>query len=143
MSIRERDAGFTLAEVLIAMFILAVALMAMGKMQTRAIEAGEFSGRMSVGLRMAQDVMEQFQRDLPGVLPAVGTQTQTCSSAGGAAVGTVTCPVLADPEGRLGAFTRTWIVTTGSIAGTAVTQVAVTVTWGAGKHVNLNSLLTQ
>jgi prepilin-type N-terminal cleavage/methylation domain-containing protein len=141
MRIRERELGFTLLEVVFAMAILAVALMAMGKMQTRAIDAGSYSGRMATALRVAQDVIEQYQRDGGATAAVPGTFTQACP--GGADVGTVTCPVLLDPEGRLGMFTRTWIVTANpSFAGSAVTQVTVTVTWGTGMHVTLNSLVT-
>jgi prepilin-type N-terminal cleavage/methylation domain-containing protein len=128
MSVRREESGFTLGEVLIAMFVLAVALMAMGKMQTRAIEAGEYSGRMSIALRVAQDVIEEVQRG--GVL-ASGNDTVAYPHAHGGST----------------SFNRTWTVTDfpdwrGTL--TTAREIVVTVTWGTGvgKQVVLRSLVT-
>ncbi len=135
--------GFTLLEVTVALFIIAVALLAMAKMQTRSIEAAEYSGRMAVALRLAQDVVEQIQRN-PFANAASSTSPQVCPG-GDPQVG-ISCPRLLDTEGRLGNFTRTWTVTpTAAWPGVTqanIRQVEVLVTWGQ-RQVRLTSLLTQ
>jgi prepilin-type N-terminal cleavage/methylation domain-containing protein len=69
--------GFTLLEVTVALFIIAVALLAMAKMQSASINAAEYSGRMAVALRMAQDVMEQMQARGPSSWES-STSPQIC-----------------------------------------------------------------
>jgi type IV pilus assembly protein PilV len=124
MSGSRKERGFTLLEVVMAMFILAVALMAMAKMQTRSIEAAEYGGRMSIALRLAQDVIEEFQRNV-----------------GAAASGNDTVSIT-HSQGGSTAFARTWtVVDNGNWAGGAVRVVTVTVTWGA-RSVVLRSLLS-
>jgi prepilin-type N-terminal cleavage/methylation domain-containing protein len=139
----REQAGFTLLEVTIALFIIAVALLAMAKMQTRSIDAAEYSGRMSVALRLAQDVIEQMKRnDFTNAVSS--SNPQVCP--GGNPEGAVVCPPLLDPEGRLGRFTRTWTVTSPDywpgVTSANIREVEVVVTWG-GRHVRLTSLLTQ
>ncbi len=136
-----KSAGFTLLEVTVALFIIAVALLAMAKMQTRSIEAAEYSGRMAVALRLAQDVIEQMQAMPFGDVKS-STSPQVCP--GGAVQVGIRCPQLLDTEGRLGNFTRTWTVTPSvNWPGVANTkEVDVRVTWG-GRQVRLTSLLTQ
>ncbi|MEJ5378255.1 MAG: prepilin-type N-terminal cleavage/methylation domain-containing protein [bacterium] len=139
----SRSAGFTLLEVTVALFIIAVALLAMAKMQTRSIEAAEYSGRMAVALRLAQDVIEQIQSN-PFASAASSTSPQVCP--GGAVQMGISCPQLLDTEGRLGNFTRTWTVTETAawpgVTQTNIRQVEVLVTWGQ-RQVRLTSLLTQ
>lgn len=138
-----RPGGFTLLEVTMALFIIAVALLAMARMQTRSIEAAEYSGRVSVALRLAQDVIEQMQRN-SFADAASSTGPQVCP--GGAAQTGISCPQLLDLEGRLGSFTRTWTVTQTSawpgVSQANIRQVEVMVTWGQ-RQVRLTSLLTQ
>jgi prepilin-type N-terminal cleavage/methylation domain-containing protein len=139
----NKQSGFTLLEVTIALFIIAVALLAMARMQTRSIDAAEYSGRMAVALRLAQDVIEQIQTNSFGIA-ASSTSPQVCP--GGAAEAGVACPGLLDPEGRWGRFSRTWTVTqTATWPGVAqanIRQIEVVVTWGQ-RQVRLTSLLTQ
>lgn len=139
----SKNSGFTLLEVTIALFVIAVALLAMAKMQTRSIDAAEYSGRISVALRLAQDVIEQMQRN-PFTSAASSSSPQVCP--GGAAEAGIECPQLLDPEGRLGRFTRTWTVTQTAgwpgVAQANIRQIEVVVTWGQ-RQVRLTSLLTQ
>ncbi len=139
----SNHSGFTLLEVTIALFVIAVALLAMARMQTRSIDAAEYSGRMSVALRLAQDVIEQIQTNTFATA-ASSSSPQVCP--GGAVEAGIECPQLLDPEGRLGRFTRTWTVTqTAAWPGVAqanIRQIEVVVTWGQ-RQVRLTSLLTQ
>ncbi len=122
--------GFTLAEVMVALFILAVALLALGKVQTAAIYAGDQSGRRSVGLALAQDKIEEFQAGpLANVTDAAASETITVTGAAGGAT----------------RFTRTWDVLGDDDAspwGANTRQVSVTVTWTGGQ-VNLRTILSQ
>lgn len=56
----EFERGFTLVELVVAMAILAVALLAMMKMQISAIQGTAFGGRMTTALAIAQHKMEEL-----------------------------------------------------------------------------------
>ena len=135
--------GFTLLEVTVALFIMSVALLAMAKMQSASINAAEYSGRMAVALRMAQDVIEQMQALGPGSWES-STSPQICP--GGDPQQGIECPDLLDPDGKLGRFTRTWTVgpATGwpGVTSGNMREVEVVVTWG-GRRVRLVSLLAE
>lgn len=149
--VRKFDGGFTLLEVVAALFIIAVALLAMGKMQTRSLDAAEHAGRVATALRLAQDVIEQMQAR--GVSSWVNSSSdQTCP--GGSEQNGISCPQILDPEGRTGSYTRRWTVSSANssnwvnVVGLGrtnceVREVNVTVTWRTSKQVNQRSLLTR
>jgi len=147
---RRQGAGFTLLEVVAALFIIAVALLAMGKMQTRSLDAAEHAGRVATALRLAQDVIEQMQAR--GVASWVSSSgEQVCP--GGNPQNQISCPQILDPEGRIGTFRRRWTVSSANSNSWAdmvgygttaeVREVEVIVTWGTGKTVTQRSLLTR
>jgi len=135
--------GFTLLEVTVALFIMSVALLAMAKMQSASINAAEYSGRMAVALRMAQDVVEQMHARGPTSWES-STSPQICPR--GDPQQGIECPDLLDPDGKLGRFTRTWTVgpATGwpGVTSGNMREVEVVVTWG-GRRVRLVSLLAE
>ncbi len=108
--------GFTLAEVLVALFVLSFALLGMARMQMRSIDAYDHAGRMSHALALAQEIVERYQTD-----PNIAAPTS--------------------PESVSG-FTRTWTRTDVNVAGGTVRQVVVTVSWGSGKQVVLRSYVS-
>jgi type IV pilus modification protein PilV len=55
-----KEAGFTLMEVLVAVAILTVGLLAVGAMQTSAINGNLYAYRTSEAVTLAQDRMEQL-----------------------------------------------------------------------------------
>jgi type IV pilus assembly protein PilV len=57
---KRRQSGFTLIEVLIAIAILTIGLLAVAKMQISAIQGNYFSGNTSVALSLAEDKMEDL-----------------------------------------------------------------------------------
>jgi type IV pilus assembly protein PilV len=59
---RKNDLGFTLLEILIAISVLAIALLAMAQMQVVAIKGNSFASRMTTATTLAQDKMEQLKR---------------------------------------------------------------------------------
>lgn len=56
----SNEKGFTLVELMIALVILAVGLLAMAGMQIEAIRGNKFSGRLAYMTATAQEVMEGF-----------------------------------------------------------------------------------
>jgi|Deesub1362A_J573_1020465.scaffolds.fasta_scaffold00148_17 type IV pilus assembly protein PilV len=120
----KNERGFTLGEVLVAMIILAVALLALAKMQIRSLEAGDFSSRMSIALALAQDKIEEFQdTSLADIVDGSDTVTVQGSTGG------------------VTRFTREWTVDS-STWGTNTRQVTVTVRW-LNYDVTLNSIISE
>lgn len=58
----KRDSkGFTLVEVLIATFVLAIALLAMAQMQIMAIRGNAFANKTTTSVTLAQDKLEELR----------------------------------------------------------------------------------
>ncbi len=66
--------GFTLIELMVALFILSVGLLGMIKMQMSSIQGNAFSGRMTTAIALAQDQMEiLINQDLDPWADVTGT----------------------------------------------------------------------
>ncbi len=107
--------GFTLIELMVALFILSVGLLGMIKMQMSSIQGNAFSGRMTTAIALAQDQMEiLINQDLDPWADVTGT--------------------LNDPTlmGRqYDGYTITWNITTGVPTNNLAT-VTVQVQWPGG-----------
>lgn len=120
----NRDRGFTLIEVLIAMLVLAIALLGLAQLQITAIQGNRFSYDMTEASSLASDTLEQlvqvYFRD-----PA-----------------SVTCPLTETLVRSSLTFTRTCTLTGVEPGHRAAT---VTVTWrsqhGVDRRVMVQSLL--
>jgi prepilin-type N-terminal cleavage/methylation domain-containing protein len=58
--IRNKEAGFTIIEVIIALLVLAVALMSAAAMQTMAVDQGNSAGRMTERVTATEQMMEDL-----------------------------------------------------------------------------------
>lgn len=61
LDMTNKENGFTLVEILIAIMVLAIAFLAMYQMQVMAIRGNETSNQVTVATILAQDKMEQIR----------------------------------------------------------------------------------
>jgi len=108
------EAGFSLVEVLIALFVFAIASLAIAAMTFMSIQGNAFTNQMSQANFLAQDMMED--------LLSCQTNTELDSA-------------LASPTPPLGAYTRSW-VSTGPGPTANSRWLTVTVKWAdvKGNH---------
>lgn len=60
MVMKNRMQGFTLIELMVALTILTIGLLAMAKMQMSSIQGNAFGGRMTTAVALGQDQMEEL-----------------------------------------------------------------------------------
>ena len=120
--------GFTLVEILIAVFILAVALIGLISVTVMIIKSNDFSRRMTTATTLAKDKLEQVKR-LPYNNVASGVTTDYFNADSSA--------------GSTGAyFTRIITVTSNTPAANMKTvEVRVQWTWGGTRHVTLRTII--
>jgi type IV pilus modification protein PilV len=111
----KKESGFTLLEVMIALAILAVGLLAIATAQLYAMHRTGRSRHQTQALHLAQQQMEVFHSTPVASLPASGNDP--------------TNPI--DPDvndGDVTTFTRSWVVQPNTpLAG--ITTITVTVSW--------------
>ena len=97
--------GFTLVEIMIAVFILTVALIGLISVTVMVINGNDFSRRMTTATTLAKDKMEELQRTSYNLMTS-GTDTQQTI------------------------YTRTWTVNPATnVTPPASTTLAVAVVW--------------
>ena len=107
MKIRaEKQNGFTLIEVLVAMGIFAVAILGVAISATSVIRANQSSYSTTIAINLAQDKLEELKA-LPASLASGGPITDTINGE---------------------TFSRSWNVTSDSPI-TGMKRIDVTVTW--------------
>ena len=72
---KDRDNGFTLIEVLIAIVILSVGLLGMAALTVGIIKGNRFSNDLTTATTLAQDKMEDIRREGYSDTPATDTTT--------------------------------------------------------------------
>ncbi len=103
--------GFTLIEILIALFILVVGLLGVISVATTVINGNAFGKEITTATTLAQDKMEELK----------GTDYTSITSGG--------------PETQQSIYTRTWTVTSDSpVAGMKTIEVTVEFTWKGTTH---------
>lgn len=114
-NIKKREQGFTLVEILVAISLLLLGLLAVGQMQVMTMVTNSVSSQRTTAITLAQDQMELLR-----TRPYANIET----------------PPLNDTSGM---YTRSWIVETNTPAAN-MKRVTVTVSWG-GKQVQLQSII--
>lgn len=87
----RRDGGFTLIEVLIAMFVLAIGIMGAGAMQTIGLQNSMAAFTRSQAMFIAGDVVDRLRNNRNSMSAYVGTYTASSTS--------VVSTCIADPAG--------------------------------------------
>jgi prepilin-type N-terminal cleavage/methylation domain-containing protein len=120
----RKQEGWTLIEVLVAVVILCVGLLAVGTMQISAIRGNFMGGNTSIALTLASQKMEDlFNKNYTDAALANGAHTEQVSDSGVVAAG--------------GFYRRDWTIAdtvTGASNWPMMKEIAVTVTWDYGKH---------
>ncbi len=120
--------GFTLIEIMIAIFILVIALSGLIGVTVMAIKGNDFSKRMTTATTLAKDMMEQVKNTSYDNLPAVTTTTYDYLNAEGTATGSY--------------FTRKLTVTVATPAANMKTiEVEVSWSWGGTRKVALQTIV--
>ncbi|MBT6716551.1 MAG: prepilin-type N-terminal cleavage/methylation domain-containing protein [Nitrospina sp.] len=144
----QQNSGLTLIEVILAVALASIGLLAYGVLSGAVIERNAVSKKSSVAVTLAQDKIEELKELGTRVIlsdadaldsPVYDSSTQSwTATAGGEAI---------DSQGVSGGtdaiYTRTWSIT--PISGADYfTNVGVTVSWdNAGRSVSLNTYMTQ
>jgi len=124
--------GFTLIEVLIAVFILAIGLMAMAALLTKVISGNAFSRDGTIAVELAQEMVDRVRTNA-GSSPEIYAGIDTSGNCGG-----LVDPALGDcsqwqarlQSSRLIGAVGTVTVTKDTPINKSAT-VTVTITWGA------------
>jgi len=123
----KRNKGFTLIEVLVAMAIFAIGILAVAKMQMWNVKNNTTGNIRTTATMLARAQLEELKSVADVTTLASNTDPNN--------------PI--DENGNAGGiYTRTWIVTN-SLGGTASRQIAVTVgwsRWGQNRCVVLTSI---
>jgi Tfp pilus assembly protein PilV len=119
--------GFTLVEIMIAVFVLTVALIGLISVTVMIINGNDFSRRMTTATTLAKDKLEQVKR-LPYTSVTVGTTDYFNADSSAGASGAY--------------FTRVMTVTDNTPAANMRTvQVVVSWNWGGTRQVTLRTII--
>lgn len=125
---RQKDNGFTLIEVLIAIVILSVGLLGMASLTVGIIKGNKFSNEVTMATTLAQDKMEDVRREGYATVGNIGDADEDEN------------PVTDYPQ-----FRRiTSIQGVGSPAVASLKSIIVTVSWDSNAHsVEVKTILAQ
>jgi prepilin-type N-terminal cleavage/methylation domain-containing protein len=109
------EGGFTLIEVVIAVALLAVGLLAVTTAQVQAINYAARSKHLTRAVHLAQEQMEAFNSMPTASLPATGTDPAN--------------PIDPDPnDGDFMTFTRSWVIEADTPSA-GITRITVNIGW--------------
>ncbi len=144
----QQNSGLTLIEVILAVALASIGLLAYGVLSGAVIERNAVSKKSSVAVTLAQDKIEELKELGTRVIlsdadaldsPVYDPSTQSWT----ATAGGETIDAQGMPGGTDAIYTRTWSIT--PIGGADYfTNIGVTVSWdNAGRSVALNTYITQ
>lgn len=112
MSFLKRSKGFSLIEVLVALFILAISLLALAGLMVTTTKNNSFGGHMTEAATFAQDKLEQLRATPFGMIALNTTQTD-------------------NPVGSTGiTYTRSWVAVPNiPPPGNTLDVITITVSW--------------
>lgn len=128
-AIHKNSSGFTVIEVLVALTIFSIGLLAVATMQISAIRTNAFAYRITIATTLAQDLLENYKRLGYEGIPTTGNYTDNN-------------PINAKGEhDGVGIYNRTWTVADNGWRKT----ITVTVAWTdiAPHSVTLSSQVNQ
>ncbi|MBW2674403.1 MAG: prepilin-type N-terminal cleavage/methylation domain-containing protein [Deltaproteobacteria bacterium] len=116
----DNSSGFTLVEVMIAIFILVVGLLGVAGVATTVINGNTFSKEITTATTLAQDKMEELK-------------------------GTAYASITTGSDTQESIYTRTWTVTSNSpVTGMKTIEVAVAFSWkGSAHNVTLKTMVAE
>lgn len=146
-SVSRREEGFTLIEVLVAIVILCVGLLAVGTMQISAIRGNFMGGNTSIALTLASQKMEDLLNRNYADAALADSNTGNNSNLTVIAAGSVDHEENVSDGGVVGGggfYRRIWNVAdtvTGASNWPTMKHVTVIVTWENDRHrVNVSSM---
>ena len=121
---KGKQEGWTLIEVLVAIVILCVGLLAVGTMQISAIRGNFMGGNTSIALTLASEKMEDLlNRNYTDAALASGGHTEQVRDSGIVAAG--------------GFYRRDWTITdtvTGASNWPTMKEITIIVSWEGNRH---------
>ncbi len=125
----NREGGFSLIEVLVAITILAVGLLALALLQTTAIKGNALASKSTIATQLAQDLLEQL-KDMPFAAitssPTTGFDTGTMKPRYGNLPGAAGVNPPPPPPVQGTTFSRVWRV---EILSSTLKRITVWVCW--------------
>ena len=109
MKLSKKSKGFSLIEVLVALVILSISLLALAGLMVQSTKNSSWGSHLTEAATLAQDVLERFRGVRPQTDILEGTNNDQVTATSGIT------------------YTRTWTVTTNGTS--TLRNITITVTW--------------